>query len=253
MKRLISAVVVASLFSIGWIWLSSSASSRSVQPLFQAVLQAHGGQEALGSTVAFQAQAVRLTSTQPSAFFERQLRVSVNGTKFRRHIIHPLGLSEQEELFDGQAGFHTTSSRAEPGNGDSLMRPMDNGRLRAVKFSIETFGLLPLLRQCADSATEAIFAGRAPGSLNKFQVRTPTGEWRVYADSSHLIRKLEIEDKTFAFADYRTVNGLRLPYIERVSVGDRLIYELVFSAIDLNPSFSADHFKSETLGRDTAR
>jgi hypothetical protein len=253
MKKLIYAAVAASLLCLGWIAFSGSASSRVAVPLFQDVLRAHGGREAIASTVAFHAQAVRLTSTQLPAFFERRLRVSVDSAKFKRHTTDPLGLRDRGELFDGNAGFYAASSSDEQGRAAPQVLPMDSGRVRAARFSVETFGLLPLLRRCADPATEAIFEGRTPGSLDKFRVKTPAGDWSVYADQSHLIRKVEIGDKTIQFADYRSIGGLQLPFIQRLSVGDRLVYELVFSVIDPNPTFPADYFNPETLARETAR
>lgn len=253
MKRYIIAAVATGLLGLGWITLSRSASSRTVTPSFQEVLEAHGGREFITAASTFQAQAVRLTSTQPSSFFERQLRVAVDGARFRRHTLHPLGLREQVELFDGYAGYSATITPAQSGNASPQVSLLNNERLRAVKFSVETFGLLPMLRQCADAATEAVYACRTPGSLDKFHVRTQVGEWNVYADQSHLIRKLEMGDKTFGFADYRAAGGIRLPYVQRLSVGDRLIYELVFSAIDPTPYFATDHFNSETLGRATVQ
>jgi hypothetical protein len=254
MKRLIRAMAITSFIAFGcWAAFSRDAPRAISAPLFQEVLGAHGGREAITWTTAFRVHGVRLTCTLPPGFFERRLLVEVADGKFRRQTTDPLGLRTQNELFDGQTGFYVVSgSRQQEGVTPQILR-MSEDRLRAVKFSVETYGLLPLLQRCADPAAEVIFQETTPARLSKFRVRTSAGEWNVYADESRLIRKIEIGDKTLQFADYRSASGLQLPFIERLSVGQQLVYEMVLSTIELNPTFPADYFKPEALAREAVR
>ncbi|MGH9837546.1 MAG: hypothetical protein ACREEM_02050 [Blastocatellia bacterium] len=255
MKRLIRAMVITSFIAFGcWAAFSRNAPRAISAPLFQEVLGAHGGREAITSITASRMHGVRLTSTLPPGFFERRLQVEVADGKFRRQTADPLGLRTQVELFDGQAGFSLISgSHDQPEAVTAQVLRMSGDRLRAVKFSVETYGLLPLLQRCADPTAEVISQETTPARFSKFRVRTSAGEWNVYADESRLIRKMEIGDKTLRFADYRSAGGLQLPFIERLSVGQQLVYEMVISTIELNPAFPVDYFKPEALARAAVR
>lgn len=244
MKRLIITTAAAILICLGWPTFSNRASSIDTMPEFEEVLRAHGGRAAISSTHKYYAQAVRLTTTQSPSFFERRLDVWVDGAKFRRRISHPLGLRERDELFTGDRGYYST-----PIQGVSKVALMDQDRLRAVRYSIETFGLLPLLRRCAEPGNQIVSEETYPGSLHRFVVRNSAGDWRVYVDRSYLIRSVEIGNQIIRFADYRSIRGLRLPYLQRLSVGERLVYELIFKTIDLNPGVPIGLFQTETLGR----
>lgn len=255
MKRLMRAMAIASFIAFGsWAAISRSAPRAISAPLFQEVLQAHGGREAITSITAFRVHGVRLTSTLPPGFFERRLQVEVADGKFRRQIADPLNLRIQTELFDGQAGFYLISgSRDQQEALSAQALPMSGDRVRAVKFGVETYGLLSLLQRCAESTAVVISQETTSARFSKFRIRTSAGEWNVYADESHLIRKMEIGDKTLQFADYRSVGRLQLPFTERLSVGQRLVYEMIFSTIELNPTFPADYFKPEALARAAVR
>lgn len=250
MKRFIRAMAIAGLIAVVcWAAFSHNAPRAISESLFREVLGAHGGLDAINSITAFRVQGMRLTST-PSGFFERRLRIEVAGGKFRRQIVDPLEIRTRTELFDGQTGFYLISDARERQEGVTPQTlSMSEDRLRAVKFSVETYGLLPLLQRCADPTAEVISQETTPARMSKFRIRTSAGEWNVYADESHLINKIEIGDKTLQFADYRSTGGLRLPFIERLSVGQRLVYEMVLSTIEMNPTFPADYFKPEALDR----
>ncbi len=254
MKRLIQITMITSLVALTcWAAFSRNAPRALPASLFQEALRAHGGREAIASIGASRVEAVRLTSTRPPDFIERRLRVEVAGGKFKRRGVDPLGLRTQIELFDGQAGYSLISSSRDGQETRSPLLPMDGNRLRAVKFGVETCGLLTLLQRCADPRAEVVSHEAVSARLSKFRIRTSAGEWNVYTDESHLIRQVEIGDKSLQFADYRSAGGLRLPFFERVSVGQRLVHELVFTAIELNPAWPADHFRPETLARETIR
>jgi hypothetical protein len=255
MRKLMYASIVTMLVSVGlWMTLSGRAAPSVTLLSSEEVLRAHGGREALASVVAFRAQVVRLTSTFPPAFIERWLLVSVDGGRFRRETVDPHGLRPQIEVFDGHAGLHVVAgSPDEKGAAVSRVLLKDNDQWRATRFAIATCGLLPMLRACADPGADVLFLERTPDLLDKFQVTTSAGDWFIYTDLSHLIRRVEMGSKVFQFADYRPVGELQLPFIQRLSIGDRLIYELYFSTIELNPTFPADYFNPATLAQDVAR
>jgi hypothetical protein len=75
----------------------------------------------------------------------------------------------------------------------------------------------------------------------------------VYADSEHLIRRLEFRDNAIEYDDYRTVEGVRLPFGQRFFVRGQLYYELSFTKIDLKPAFGSDYFSHETVLKDIVR
>jgi hypothetical protein len=220
--------------------LRTQAAARSA---FEKTLDAHGGRAAIARAASARATALRLMATSRNGFVERDLSVSFDGTRFRRDSTLSSGAYQSIEIFDG-ARLYAVSKSKDDANRHAL--PSDSDRLRALRFNVDTFGLLPMLRVCADSIV--VEEGRA-GAFDKFTVATASGDWFVYTDQEGLIRRLEIKDKVFQFADYRSAGELRLPFIERLSLGDRLVYELIFSKIEINPDFPPDHFDTETLRR----
>ena len=240
-KKLTHIVVILPLLSIG-LWMASSRGSTSptAPPALDEALLAHGGREAIGAITAFRAQAVRLTSTQPTTFHERRLSVVVAGAKFRRQIESPFGSRLRVEWFDGQRGFEMISVASDEKHPPALA--MSEQRLQEVKSSLALFGLLPILQRCNEPNAEIIAQDSVSVRLNKFRIKTSAGEWAIYIDQSHLIRQVEIGPWLLQFADYRSVGELKLPFVQRLSFGQRLVFELVFSSIDLNPAFPAGYF-----------
>jgi hypothetical protein len=255
MRRLIHASIITSLvfLGLGVAFLSGSAAPSTPSSSFDEVLQAHGGRAALASVVAFRAEALRLTPTIPPAFFERRLLISVDGPRFKRDTVDPRGLRHQIELIDGDVGFYAVSDRSDGKRAEvSPVQPMDADQRRGARWAVSISGLLHILQTCADRAAEISFQERTPAGLDKFRVKTPAGDWLISADQAHLIRQVEMGDKILQFAGYRSVNGLQLPFIERVSFGNRLMYELFFSTLELNPGLPNDAFNPEAIAREIA-
>ncbi|MEW6208082.1 MAG: hypothetical protein AB1631_06930 [Acidobacteriota bacterium] len=222
---------------------TQAAAHPGANSAFEKTLDAHGGRAAIARATSARLEAVRLMTTHPTEFVERHLTVSFTGAKFRRDSIISSGAYESIEMFDGARLYAVSKSKDDT---TSHAIASDSNRLRALRVHVDTFGLLPMLRVCADSV--AVAEGRA-GAFDKFRVATASGDWIVYTDQEGLIRRLEIKDKVFQFADYRQTGELRLPFIERLSVGDRLVYELIFSKIEINPDFPPDHFDPQALQR----
>ncbi len=213
------------------------------QSAFEKSFDAHGGRAAIARAASYRVEAVRLMTTFPTEFIERRLTLSVDGEKFRRDSLDSSGEIARAEMFDG---LRLDAVSRPKGDDTNYSLRSDDGRLRALRSNVDTFGLLPFLRTCAGSV--AIAEGRA-GALDKFRITTDKGDWIVYTDHAGLIRRVEINDKVFQFADYRESGELLLPFIERMSIGEGLVYELIFSKIEINPDFPRDHFDSDTLRR----
>lgn len=212
-------------------------------PPFLAVLTAHGGRHALQEVSAYSIEATRLTYTTPPEFFERKVTIVTQGSKFSRLTTHPSGVKRQYEIFDDQGQFHSWSVLSDERGGSIEKKgAADADTLRSVRFSVETFNLLPLLVRLAEASSQARFVERTPAALDKFIVAVRGREWAVYTDITHLIRRIEFEGKVFEFANYAQAGDLQLPLFQRVLLGDRPVFDMMFSRIDLNPELAQDYF-----------
>jgi hypothetical protein len=190
------------------------------------------------------------TNGKPPGAFTRLVTVARYRQVFRYERADPLVSTRQIDLFDGYAIYHAMSVNRRlieesKQSGDSTSE--------AVGLEIKTFGLLPILRQLAEPKTESVYEGRTAQGLDRLQVRTPTRVWTVYADSEHLIRRLEFRDNAIEYDDYRAVEGVRLPFGQRFYVRGKPYYELSFTKIDLKPAFPPDYFSHETLVKEIVR
>jgi hypothetical protein len=281
MKNLIGALILGVLLSTGLLASSyekrvrpvssgsigvadQSASPVSINKVNQPaspvsigeVLRAHNVPQNPDALSSFDAEAVRLTSRPPGiphelqSFFERRVRVVMAGNVYKRHTADRLRLREQYDLFDGNLPYHAVVE-----NG-SLVAPANlvtDAESRGVELGIKTFGLVPILKQLADSTTEAIYLGRTVYGQDKFDVKTATDRWTLYTDAEHLISRVEMRGKTIEYASYRAVDGVRLPFVQRLSSGGQLVQELNFTRITLNPKLPSSTFSREALAKDMAR
>lgn len=267
MKNLISALVLGGLLSTG---LLTSSFEKPVRPIpavaigeanqsaspisIGEALRAHNVPQNPLALSAFSAEAVRLTSRPPgidpplASFFERHVSVVMAGDAYRRHTTDRLGLREQFDSFDGAAPYHAVIEKGR------VIKAADSisDSERSAHLSVKTFGLLPILKQLLDPATEVVYLGRAYGR-DKFDVKTATDRWTLFTDSEHLICRLEARDGVIEYANYRSVDGLRLPFIQRLSVGGHLFQETIFSRITLNPGLPRGYFSRKAVLKELAR
>jgi hypothetical protein len=268
MKKILGALILGGLLSTGMLALSSekpdhpvpsvsigeakqAASSISIDD----VLRAHNVPRTPDSLAIFSAEAVRLT-TRPHgidrelpSFFERRVSIVLAGNAYKRHTADPLKLREQYDMFDGSVPYHAVTERGRLIEEANQMAGSQSGD---VEFSVKTFGLVPILKQLSDPTMEAVYLGRAVGSQDKFDIRTATDRWTLYADTEHLIRRVEISDKTIEYASYRSVDGVQLPFIQRVSIGSQPFQELVFTQITLHPKLPSGFFSVEAFAKEIA-
>jgi hypothetical protein len=218
------------------------------------VLRAHNVPQNPEALSAFDAEAVRLTSRPAGidrelpSFFERHAEVVMAGNAYKRHMADPLRQREQFDLFDGGTPYH-----AERGRLAEHPNQVTDSESGGVEFSVKTFSLVPILKQLSDRATEVVYLGRAPGSQDKFDIKTATDRWTLYADSEHLICRIEVRGEAIEYADYRPVDGVQLPFIQRLSIGGQLLQELLFTKIVLNPKLPSGYFSRDALAKEIVR
>jgi hypothetical protein len=240
-----------------FIGLVAPSSGKSNQPAsvvsIGEVLRAHNVPRDPDLLLASVAEAVKLTSytdahdSNSPGFFERKIKVSIGVGGFKRHKTDVLGLREEFDLFDGR---NAHQSVVETGKKAKEVDQMSDSRFRAVAFGVNTFGLVPILNQLSAQRAEVNYLGRTARGEDMFELRMATGSWTLYTDQQHMIRKLERGNRTIKYADYRSVDGVRLPFIQRVYIEGRLAYELVFKRIDLNQTFPAGYFSREALSKE---
>jgi hypothetical protein len=216
------------------------AGTNSVQVSVINLLQAHGGRGDR-DWARFREQATLSYHIEASAGlqrpFERKLNLSTDGPVVR-YDRATLDIN-QNYFFDGNTLLRTTFQAGTQLDVDAV----DGTEAASIKFQIATFGLLPILKRLADPATQVIDVG-ATEKGNRFQVKTGGGCWYFYSNSSHLIDRLEVGEINITYSDYRTVDGLTLPFYQNVKKGQTLLYELRFDSFDLSPVFASGFFKT---------
>lgn len=280
MKNLIGTLILGALLSTGILTSSSEkpvrpappvaigVADRSASPVSMnqvnqpatpvsigEVLRAHNVAQNPDALLGFDAEAVRLTTRPPGidrelpSFFERQVSVTMAGNAYKRHTADPLRLREQYDLFDGNLPYHAVIENGRL----AAPAPVTDSESHGVEFGISTFGLVPILKQLAGATTEAVYLGRTAYGQDKFDIKTATDRWTLYTDAEHLISRIEVRGKTIEYASYRSVDSLRLPFIQRLSSDGQLVQELNFTSITLNPKLPAGYFSRAALSKEMAR
>lgn len=253
MKRCSRILILAFLFLCSWAGYSHSRTRipprhdlRPERPsVFEEILRAHGGREVIAAISGYNICFTRLTYTSPTEYFERQVYIAVQGARFKRKTSDPIGLRSRYEALDDSGNFQSMISSKDR-NGVTTDRPLhaDSDRLHAVQASIGVCSFPAFLQKLSQNAAGVHSLEESPQMLDKLKIITPGGEYLIFADQSHLIRRVEFGDLAFQFADYRSTGGLILPYVQRVSLNNRLVYEMYFSEIIVSPDFPPDYFKS---------
>ena len=215
---------------------------------FKEVLNVLGGSAALASRPKSRVISIELTMTDsPESYFERRVITAIDGSRLRRETVDPHCLRSQIEIVNDQGKYYGRAVSQEHGSRTSTELPAESERARTITWLVETTGLLSFLREFARSSTRAYWVGRTVDDLDEFQVVTPKGECIIYSDRARFIRSIKTGDVVLQFSLYQSVGGLELPYVERVLFRGRLVREIYFSSIELNPTFEADYFKGSTM------
>lgn len=212
---------------------NSQARSNSTRVSVFTLLQAHGGRGDREWTRFRQEGTLSYhigASTGPQ--FERKLSLSTDGpvVRYDRATLDV----NQSYLFAGNTLTRTTFQA-----GTQLdVKVVDGAEAASIKFQIATCGLLPILKRLSDPATQVSYVG-ATEKGNRFQVKTGGGSWYFYSNSNNLIDRLEVGEINITYGDYRTVDGLTLPFYQNVRKGETLLYELRFDTFELSPVFAS--------------
>lgn len=252
-KTFLCPVVISSMLLVGvgmtlavrLVYRSMSTANRQAANLpvtvsVLTVLQAHTGHKDKELPRFAQKGTLRYyldISAGSQPVFERKLRLSIDRSLVRYD--KAAFDRNQSYLFDGHTLVRTTLHAARQGE----VKVIDGVEAASIKFQIATFGLLPILRRLSEPSAQVVYVG-ATSKGNRFQVKTVGGSWYFYANSNHLIDRLEVDDITITYRDYRTVEGLKLPFYQQVKKGDKLLYEIKFETFDLNPVFAVGFFKN---------
>jgi len=234
-------LAVAGLAAVaGVISRSNSTANRQAKPNSVHVsvftlLQAHGGGSDREWTRFRQEGTLSYyigASADPQRRFERKLYLSTDGPVVRYERATPN--LNQSYLFDGNTLIRTTFQA-----GTQLdVKAVDGAEAASIKFQMATFGLLPILKRLSDPAAQVIYVGTTDKE-DRFQVKTAGGSWYFYSNSNHLIDRLEVGEINITYGDYRTVDGLTLPFYQSVRKGETLLYELRFDTFELSPVFAS--------------
>jgi hypothetical protein len=170
--------------------------------------------------------------------FERRLTLSLDGSfvRYDKATLH----GSQSYRFDGHTLIQTTFDA----NTQVEAKMIGGIEATSIRFQMATFGLLPILKRLSEPGTNVVYLGPTSKG-NQFQVKGSGGFWYFYVNSSQLIDRLEVNDLNITYGDYRTADGLTVPFYQQVKKGDKLIYEIKFDPFDLHPTFAADFFKTD--------
>lgn len=206
----------------------------------QTVLKAHIGSGNTNWTRYAEKATLRYAGSHSSAeqeHFERKLSLATDGT-VTRYERTTLSLT-QSYLLNGNVLVRTIFY----GRTQVETTILDGPEAAEIKSQIATFGPLPILKRLSDSPARVSHVGNS-SSGDEFEVEALKGPWRFYTNSQHLIDRLQIDDISITFGDYRQVEGLNLPFYQKVSKGKVFLYEIQFDEINFDPIFAAGTFKS---------
>lgn len=218
------------------------------------VLRSYSVPQTPDALATYVAQAKRLTyyevetGSDLPGHFESTVTVAVNKGVCRRNKVYQQGSRKQIDLFDSQEMY-----RAEIQD-DRLAGPisrLNDSESQSAQSAIRMFGIVQVLKQLEANSDKAVSMGITEGGQDKFAIKTEAEEWILYVNSERLISRLQMmrdsHHVTIDYADYRWIDGVQLPHIEKVYVDGALLYELFFTQIDLSPSFPADYFSLDAL------
>jgi hypothetical protein len=177
-------------------------------------------------------------------FFERKVEISVSGDAFRIDKVDPAGAVREIETFDGEA-LETVVVE----NGKKVERSSRKAASPhdAVEFNIKNLSLIAVLSYLSDSATKITFLERTMRKEDKIEVKVGASSFIAYLDAARIVRKVEVGKYTVEYGDYRMLDGLQIPFVERVFVKGDLLYELAFTEMNLRAEFPEGFFSHIAL------
>jgi hypothetical protein len=207
------------------------------------VLQAHGGYNQQARSKFTQTATLTYyeeSPANPQIYRERKLNLSTDGSFVR---LEKTFFNNHQILLSNETNVVRITYQQGSRQVATLLSGDEDARAR---FQLATVGLLPILKRiCDPQSTVDYIGGTANG--NQFHVKNPRGSWDFYTNSNHLIERVEVNGITITYADYRTVDGLNLPFYQQVRDGNKLLWEIRLDRVDFNPVFADGYFKSDLL------
>ena len=257
MKKVICAIALSGLISVGLLAPSSSGKVRPAPSIsIPDLLRAHGVSQEANVLTSYASEAWKVMPYEGSPdgkshnFFVRRVSVFVRGESFRYQNVGLDGPITETYLFDGTAYHHTVTDQKGLVN---TAKAIGDWQFQLTERRLRMFGLLPFLQQLSDPRTEATYLGRTAAGDDKLEMRNASGSWTLFSDPSGLIQRIEARGETIVFSDYRSVEGLRLPFNERVLVEGKPFYELSFTKIEPRPTLDIDFVNPSDLSKQVAR
>lgn len=259
--KILYAIVLCTLLSVG---LLPSAGKEQAAPSIsiQDVLRAHNVPHDPNALAAYASEAwiVEPIEGRPDGkshnFFVQRRSVFVRGDSFRYDTVvftGPIfeGPTFKRPVFKGPVietyvsdGAVCSRSISEPDRPVKTQRRIAEPQFKLIESQVWRFGLIPYLRRLSAPRTEATYLGRTESGDDKFEIKTSSGAWTLFADQLGLIQKVETGRGTIVFSDYRSVEGVQLPFNERVLLDGKPFYELAFDKISLKLEIDRDFFNS---------
>lgn len=246
MTKIIYSILLSGMLSAGLLAPTTGRQQGAQSGSIAAVLRAHNAAQA-SSLTASASKALKLEPYEGSPdgkshnFFVHVVSVVARGESFRCETGSFEGQMLETYVSDGAVCSRLVAG---PNGLVNSAKRIGESQLRIIEASVSQFGIIPLLQRLSDPLTEVRYLGRTESGDDRFEVKMPSGIWTVLADQTSLIRRLEIGKTTIVFSSYRSVQGVLLPFNERVMVDGKPFYELGFVKITLNPKLDGDLFNS---------
>lgn len=259
-KRIIAPALSGMMFLTGIAFAFSSSEKVNRSSLsINDILQAYNLPQTPDALTTYVAQAKRLTyyQVEPGSdmpgHYESIVTMAVNKDVCRRDRVYRQG-EKQIDIYDSRNTY-----RAEFQNGKlaGAVSQLNDSESQSAQSAIKMFGILQVLKQLEANGDKTVSTSVTEDGQERFAIKTETEEWILYVNSERLISRLQMvrnsHHVTIDYADYRWIDDVRLPHIEKVYADGSLLYELFFTQIDLRPSFSADYFSRDILTREGVR
>jgi len=215
------------------------------QPSIDLVRHAHNLDANYGALRFLRGEAYKATwldigDNRDNDSFVRKHVVFIDGERYLRTKTHPSGLRSQSDLITDGRAFRTA---VEKGKAQQDIFEIDGAKTAQLRISFETFGLFWVLRLLGDPTTQAEYVGKSSEGWDRFRVKSGSMNFTLTADTQHLIRKMEIQNQLYEFGDIREVDGVKMAFLQHVTIGQRPVYDLVFTSIQLNVPFEDNVFQ----------
>lgn len=237
--RLVAVAAMGLLASV------STAVAESADELLSANIEALGGQEAIDNVETLQRKGEVFVDGQFGVMEGTYERVSVMGEK--AYNMRDLGVFVQSMGFDGEAGWKD----------DAMMGIVDleGPELEQIRSELV---LTPLVGVKATGETDKLSAGEPAEvdgtTYNVLELAREEGESPIkfFLDpETNLLSRMQLDQDnpqfgpvtiTITYSDYAEHNGVMLPTMEKITIGDFIMLETTYTETKINEEVDASIF-----------